>query len=124
MTANLIEQDIERRLHEWSVNGNTASCRITFDADFSGFAGHFPGNPLVPGVCLTFIGAVMCRRLLGEKFHIVAMPRLKFSAMVRPGDTLDCTLKIIQEETLIKATFAATLQETPACRCRLDLERG
>ena len=123
MTANLIEQAIEHRIQNWCSDESNASCQITFDADFIGFAGHFPGNPLVPGVCLTAIGAVMSRRLLGEQFRIVAMPRLKFSAMVRPGDTLECLLKVIGDDSLKKATFSATLQGTPACRCRLDLKR-
>lgn len=33
--------------------GVSAECATTFDGDDPMFAGHFPGNPLVPGVILT-----------------------------------------------------------------------
>jgi 3-hydroxyacyl-[acyl-carrier-protein] dehydratase len=34
-------------------DGESAQCATTFAADDPMFAGHFPGNPLVPGVILT-----------------------------------------------------------------------
>lgn len=33
--------------------GQSAECATTFEPDDPMFAGHFPGNPLVPGVILT-----------------------------------------------------------------------
>ncbi|CAN5643252.1 3-hydroxyacyl-ACP dehydratase FabZ [soil metagenome] len=34
-------------------SGLSADCTMSFDEDDPMFAGHFPGNPLVPGVILT-----------------------------------------------------------------------
>jgi 3-hydroxyacyl-[acyl-carrier-protein] dehydratase len=58
------------------------------------FAGHFPGDPVVPGVILVESMAQSCRvwlnRLLGRKVDgfIASIERAKFTRPVRPGDTV------------------------------------
>ena len=56
----------------------TAEIRIA--ADHPALAGHFPGNPLVPGVVLVDeILAVAARR-----WTVTGLSNLKFLALVRP----------------------------------------
>ena len=64
---------------------------LTITPDHPAFAGHFPGQPLLPGVCLL---AEVMEAVLGEPelaLQLGATPRIsavKFLAPVRPGAQL------------------------------------
>lgn len=56
--------------------------------------GHFPGNPVVPGVILLEIMAQACGVLLGDKLHgstpyYTSLDRVKFRKQVHAGDTVE-----------------------------------
>lgn len=78
--------------------GNRILCKKTFRGDEAFFAGHYPGNPIVPGVlqCEAAMqaGAILLTRIfkdeeLGSRLPVVAkMGEVRFKKMVRPGDTL------------------------------------
>ncbi len=87
--------------------GRAADCRTTFDADEPFFAGHFPGNPLVPGVILTealaqtagIAAASASAPVEGSKpaFLLSAIRQMKFLAPVHPRDLIDLRAECIGE---------------------------
>ena len=88
--------------------GVSAECATTFDAGDPMFVGHFPGNPLVPGVILTEALAqtagiaaasghpdrerplFLLSAIRGMKFHRAALPgeriNLRAEKMAQVGD--------------------------------------
>jgi len=76
--------------------GATASWRVPEDADF--FRGHYPGNPVTPGVILcehAFQAAAVLLAELGHAFGAVRgvpvlarIEKAKFRRIVRPGESL------------------------------------
>jgi 3-hydroxyacyl-[acyl-carrier-protein] dehydratase len=66
--------------------------RYVGDEEF--FAGHFPGDPVVPGVILVESMAQSCRAWLNRKLgknadgFIASIDRAKFIKPVRPGDVI------------------------------------
>jgi 3-hydroxyacyl-[acyl-carrier-protein] dehydratase len=78
--------------------GNRILCKKTFQADEYFFVGHYPGNPIVPGVlqCEAAMqaGAILLTRIfkdeeLNGRLPVVAgLDKVRFKEMVRPGDTL------------------------------------
>ena len=55
------------------------------------FAGHFPGDPLVPGALLTEWLAELVEHTV--KKDITSIARIKFIQPVRPGNSLTVTLQ-------------------------------
>ena len=62
--------------------------------------GHFPGNPVVPGVMLCEILAQSCCVLLAEQMAgdvtpmYTGLDHVRFRAPVRPGDTFETECRI------------------------------
>ncbi len=76
--------------------GERALCRKTFPADEPFFRGHFPGDPLVPGVILTEALAQTAGLAAGQPgcaFRLSAIKGMKFLRAVRPLDAIDLTAR-------------------------------
>ena len=76
-------------------------CRKSFSGDEFFFQGHYPEQPLVPGVILCEAtvqsGAVLLSELakdLTGKPVLTRMGDVKFKKMVLPGDTIEMTVKL------------------------------
>lgn len=76
-------------------------CRKSFSGDEYFFQGHYPDQPLVPGVILceatVQAGAVLLSELAKElsgKPVLTRMSDVKFKKMVLPGDTIEMTVKL------------------------------
>ncbi|MFK8113848.1 MAG: 3-hydroxyacyl-ACP dehydratase FabZ family protein [Rubripirellula sp.] len=103
MSAQEIEQAIPHRppmrlLDEIvSRTENTIICKKTFLAGEFFVQGHFPEQPIVPGViqceCCLQAGAILLANLTsGEEGMVPVATRMesvKFKRMVKPGDTVE-----------------------------------
>ena len=80
-----------------SRTDDTIVTRKTFQPEEFFLQGHYPGQPIVPGViqceCCLQAGAILLSKLApgGEGLVPVAtrMDGVKFKKMVRPGDTIE-----------------------------------
>ncbi|MGN1051688.1 MAG: 3-hydroxyacyl-ACP dehydratase FabZ family protein [Acutalibacteraceae bacterium] len=86
------------------VDDNTSKGRYTIKGDEFFLKGHFPGNPVVPGVILCEMMGQSCCVLLADKVkggtpYFTKMDNVKFKKVVKPGDTLEtvATLTRVRE---------------------------
>ena len=77
-------------------------------------AGHFPGNPILPGVLMAEALAQTAALLFtsqegraGANVYLVGMDKLRFRQMVRPGDELSLEVEVERERHRMY-TFRAT----------------
>jgi 3-hydroxyacyl-[acyl-carrier-protein] dehydratase len=82
-----------------SIDENTAKGRYTIKGDEFFLNGHFPNNPVVPGVILCeMMGQASCcllaDKVMGGTPYFTKMNNVKFRNPVKPGDTFEtvCTL--------------------------------
>lgn len=69
------------------------------------FKGHFPGNPIMPGVLITeslaqagAIAILSMEENKGKNALFGGIDKMKFKRMVVPGDTLKLEVKIIKRK--------------------------
>lgn len=90
---------------------NRIVCTKTFRADEYFFQGHYPNQPIVPGVILCEAtmqaGAIMLSRFLEESDAKVPVATrlndVRFKQMIVPGDTI--TMEVTLQERLADAFF-------------------
>ena len=58
------------------------------------YDGHFPGNPIVPGVCLTQMVKETVEHLTNKKLSIVTGDNIKFTAVLNPNINPDITMSV------------------------------
>jgi len=72
--------------------GRSAVCTKFFSASEPFFRGHFPGNPLVPGVILTEAAAQTAGIAAGQPgriYHLSAIRQMKFISAVPPDTSVE-----------------------------------
>jgi 3-hydroxyacyl-[acyl-carrier-protein] dehydratase len=60
------------------------SCKIVFKGDHDIFKGHFPGNPVVPGVCTIAIVKELLQLQVGKPLMLRSTGNVKFLQLVTP----------------------------------------
>jgi 3-hydroxyacyl-[acyl-carrier-protein] dehydratase len=78
--------------------GESAHCAKTFAPETDFFRGHFPGDPIVPGVILTealaqAAGIAGGAGDPGVRYLLSGVRLMKFPAAARPGERVDLTAK-------------------------------
>jgi 3-hydroxyacyl-[acyl-carrier-protein] dehydratase len=110
--------------------GESAECATTFNADDPIFAGHFPDNPLVPGVILTealaqtagIAGASGYPDNARPFFLLSAIRSMKFFRAVRPGERIILRAqKLAQMHDLLQFKVEALIGEAAVAQGELVL---
>jgi 3-hydroxyacyl-[acyl-carrier-protein] dehydratase len=110
--------------------GVSAQCATTFEADDPMFTGHFPGNPLVPGVILTealaqtagIAAAPADANDEKPRFLLSAIRAMKFFQAVRPGERIILRAKKVAEvNDLLQFEVEALVEDTVVAAGQLVL---
>jgi len=83
---------------------------LVINANHKIFDGHFPGHPVVPGVCMMQMVKEIIEKVIGEKTNLVRAGEMKFLAIIDPKENnmIRATLKYNIEENgnmAVSATF-------------------
>ena len=90
------------------VRADGATCSRTFRADEPFYSGHYPGNPITPGVLLCEsvfqTGAIFLTKKLqseggvpsGKTPVLCRIEEAKFKGMVMPSDTVSIDVKLVE----------------------------
>lgn len=67
--------------------------QITFDASHEIFNGHFPGQPIVPGVCLVHIVKELASIIAEEEVLLTKGSNIKFLNIIDPQQNPEVSMK-------------------------------
>jgi len=91
-------------------DGFEIKAELVINANHKIFEGHFPGHPVVPGVCMMQMVKEIIEKVIGEKTNLVRAGEMKFLAIIDPKENnmIWATLKYNIEENgnmAVSATF-------------------
>lgn len=85
-----LSEDFQKFVRAIATTGPGAfSAQCLFPEDFAGFKGHFPGRPILPGVCLIQAALAALESRLGRPVRLTRVVSAKWLAPVPPDKTLD-----------------------------------
>ena len=79
--------------------------QVQFDTESEILKAHFPGQPIVPGACLTQICKEIIEKMEGKMIHIQEFKNLKFIKTINPEQINDILFEVSQKK-LETSTFA------------------
>jgi 3-hydroxyacyl-[acyl-carrier-protein] dehydratase len=90
---------------------------VTTDGDSPWFSGHFPDNPILPGIAqLKMVVDLLAKEFAG-KLSITGLSRVKFRKIVRPGEPLD--IHVTSGNTKNQYIFRITSGNEDVCSGRM-----
>lgn len=94
------------------------TARIRIDPGHGIFKGHFPGKPVMPGVCMIQIIKELTERSLGKELFLSVASNVKFMAIINPetDPELILELAITGEDTMIKVRNTTSFGDTVALK--------
>ena len=110
---------------ECSPAGDKITFEILLNKEHALFRGHFPGNPILPGVCTVQIIRELLEVQLGKAFRLVRAGNIKYLGFINP-----LTEALVRFELLIGHTGAgttgcqATVSARGIVRCSFKGEYG
>jgi 3-hydroxyacyl-[acyl-carrier-protein] dehydratase len=110
-------------------NGILARGVKTFDGREAFFAGHFPGEPIVPGVILTEalaqVAGIAGAAEDGARFLLSAVRVMKFHRAVRPGERIElAATKVGEMGNLLSFEVLATIGAETVAEGQIILSRS
>ncbi len=75
----------------------TVNAQIIIEPSHPSLAGHFPGNPIVPGVVI--LGEILehIGESLDQSFMLSNVPSVKFHSPLRPNERLHLTFDVLPD---------------------------
>lgn len=86
---------------------------VTIDGNSSWFSGHFPGDPILPGIAQLKMVADLVAKSETGALRMTGLSRVKFRKIVRPGDVLD--IKVTLSDKKGQYIFKITSRDEDVC---------
>lgn len=113
-------QDALYRIDHWEATEGRVKALLMLDEAHPIFEGHFPGQPVLPGVCQVQIIKELLETALARKLFLAEAAQCKFLQMADPGRTpiLEVRIDYIQQGGSIDAQ--AVIQSGEACFLKMN----
>ncbi|PHQ69452.1 MAG: thioester dehydrase [Sneathiella sp.] len=98
------EPEILRETRSEGPDGPVIELQLRASEDLFQFQGHFPGEPILPGVAQLDWVARLSARYLGCGDHIGKLGQLKFSKLITAGEEL--TLRLAYDTKKNRISFS------------------
>ncbi|WP_214073192.1 hypothetical protein [Mucilaginibacter sp. dw_454] len=91
------------------TEGDIVKYDIKLNAEHSIFEGHFPAQPILPGVCMMQMVKEVVETHINKPTQLLKANDLKFLAFIRPDQDkliqMDLEIKMEEEKIIVKASL-------------------
>jgi len=89
-----------------TTSGADVNAELIINADHKIFDGHFPGQPVVPGVCMMQMVKELLEQVTEQKTNLVKAHEMKFLAILDPArnNIISAALKYTAAENVVDVT--------------------
>ena len=101
------------------IVGSQAEFTICLPENLLYFQGHFPEEPILPGVVQIHWAMLLGQRLLNSSKKFIGMSQIKFHMPAKPGDELDVFLDWNLEKSLLCFRYSLAKKVVSSGRIRL-----
>ncbi|NOU45986.1 MAG: 3-hydroxyacyl-ACP dehydratase [Bacteroidales bacterium] len=102
-------------------SGEILRVSIRIMRDHPVFEGHFPGNPVLPGVCTLQIGGELLSKFMEQKLRLVKSENIKFMSLVIPAENTILIYEISfskKEENILSVKCTVTGNEVEVLKMK------
>ena len=108
-------------LYKVTATENTSEgilAKVHLNKDHAIFKGHFPGNPVMPGVCMIQIIKELTEETTGKNLFLAVSSNIKFMAIINPekNPDLQLSIDITQENGEVKVKNTTSFEDTVALK--------
>ena len=100
---------------------NEISADIRVPSDSPWFDGHFPGEPILPGVAQIGIVFDAIRKAHNQELKVSSVRRVRFKRIIRPDDQLKIIAVPLKQET-DSYSFRILVQDETVCSGVMTVE--
>ncbi|MDY0989068.1 3-hydroxyacyl-ACP dehydratase [Flavobacterium sp. CFBP9031] len=115
----MILQDFYKILSEEKVSDSKYTITILVNEKHEVFKGHFPGNPIMPGVCMIQIIKELTESITKSSLMIQSLANVKFMALINPEVAPELRLELdvtTTEDGLVKVKNTTYFNDTTALK--------
>ncbi|MEG2101883.1 3-hydroxyacyl-ACP dehydratase [Flavobacterium sp. FlaQc-28] len=115
----MVLQDFYKVLSEEKTGDAKYNIRILVNANHEVFKGHFPGNPIMPGVCMIQIIKELTESITKSSLMIQTLTNVKFMALINPETNPELRLELditVTEDDLVKVKNTTYFNDTVALK--------
>lgn len=89
-------------------DGEATVFQVTLLPTFAGYAGHFPGNPVAPGVCNIRMLKQCAEQIAGKPLMLNYITGCRFKSIITPHLTPKLQLRIHLTASIIEGSYEMT----------------
>jgi len=93
--------------------------QIYIKAEHEVFKGHFPGNPIMPGVCMMQIIKELTEQITASSLFMQSLSNVKFMALINPFSNPELRLELdilVTDTDLVKVKNVTYFDDTLALK--------
>jgi len=99
------------KLLDVQSDGATGTFRVSLCPDCEVYKGHFPGNPVCPGVCNIQMIQECAERLAGCRLHVSSIHRCRLMAVLTPASCTELLVEVLLQPVDNGYAITATIRD-------------
>ena len=102
----------------FNQEASEVSATLKLNKDHRIFDGHFPGHPVLPGVCVIQMVKELTEKALGKSLLLTVASNVKFMAIINPekNDTIHFNLELAEVDGETKVKNSVHFEDTLALK--------